>query len=217
MPITMSGRNWLMRQTQSCTLTIRLASILPSGSSRGSGTTGSWPLSAGSAIRGPTTATSGRWTSGRRPPRPNPFRPAGSADGWMPPAATRCARSVSARYFPLGCGPKVHRSGAFDIQGNAVGGEIHRNDGRAWCRRLERHPCDGSGVRGLPRDPDHRYDVPVAEAIGHEAAVAGWPAGHGGRGSEGGGAYPGVLGAVERIRHPRGGTRDPAASTADPR
>ena len=39
-----------------------------------------------------TTATSGRWTSGRPPHRRNRSPPAGSAAGSTPPATTRCAR-----------------------------------------------------------------------------------------------------------------------------
>src|SRR5277367_2622409 len=64
-----------------------------------SGITGSWRLCAGRATRSPTTATSGRWTSGRPLRRPNPSRPDGSDAGWTLPAATRCVRSISVRSF----------------------------------------------------------------------------------------------------------------------
>jgi hypothetical protein len=45
----------------------------------------------------PDPVTSDRWTSGRPPNRPGPAPPAGSAAGWMRPAATRAWPSRSNR------------------------------------------------------------------------------------------------------------------------
>ena len=148
------------------------------------------------AIRSPTTATSGRWTSGRPPRRPSRSRPAGSAAGSTPPATTRCARSTSARYCRHWPSAKSHTAAALSTSKEPQpADEIHRHDGRARADDPNDTPamaavCDAyratrtTDTTFAPGDSSR----PPATA---RPAIAGRPAGHGGRGSQGRRCRPG--------------------------
>ena len=185
------------------------------------GTTSSWRSCAAWATRSPTTATSGRWTSGRPPRRPSPCRPAGSAAGSTPPA------DDPLRAVNIGCGAatagrrrKVHGGSAFRVRNQPVPAGRSTRRWMRWAPTTPRHPGDGCGA-ATPTVPARTTDATFGRASRPSRAAkpqfAGRPAQHGG---------PAVKAAVPtrvytvaagRIRHPRRRTRNPAATAADAR
>ena len=179
--------------------------------------TGSWPSCAAWAIRGPTTATSARWTSGRPHRRPSPSRRAGSVGGWTPPATTRCVQSTSARCCRRWRLAKNPRPRLFRRRKS----RNRRTDSpRRWMRWASATPATPQRWRPCAR-PTERPGRPMRRSAPSRRRVRSrshWPVNWaGGRGGQGRGAHPGVLGATGRIRHPRGGAGNPAASAAEAR
>ena len=161
----------------------------------------------------PTTATSGRWTSGRPPRPPNPVS-TGWIGRWLDATGDDPLRAVNIGSVlpPLAVGEKCTAAALTASEKPRARGQVRRDDGRARRRRPARHPGDGGGLRrrtARPAPPTRPFgsigDRP-AESTTRWPASSAWCGG-----GQGGGAHPGVRGAAGRLRHPRRRTRHPAA------
>ena len=117
----------------------------------------SWPSSAGSGTRSRTTATSGRWTSGRPRRRRRRSTRGGSAGGSTPPATTRCcALNIGEVLPPLAVGAKATAAAligrevdvagltAAALKGLGDAGRRRRPGGRSssWRRTRPQQRCE---------------------------------------------------------------------------